>query len=346
MKESRLWFRESNQKWYTTIAGRQVCLGASKKDAEKKHRELLARNVTTDPPVYQLFNRFLAFVEANRAEDTYIKYQRHLKPFGTLGRSLRVSGLQPHHVQRILDANYRGASTTTHNDVITVVKVALNWGVGQGFIAFNPLAKMPKPTRNVRETFVPASEWPSLLGAASSSQFRDYLMFALSTGARPQEIRKIEAGYFDRAARRIVFPRLKSKGKKHQRVIYLDDVALALVERLAAENEGLIFRNSRGRPWTKNAISCCFRALNKKLKIKICATVLRHSYAHNKLVEKTDSLVVSKLLGHRDGQMLATRYGHIEESDILASAARKGSPLVVPPVPVDPVQSNCPSQLV
>lgn len=340
MRESRLWFRESNGKWYTTLGGQQKCLGPSKKDAERKLRELLARGITTDPPVLQLFNRFLMYIKANRAPDTHTKYVRHLLPFGKLGRSLRVSNLQPHHVQRILDADYRGASTTTQNDVITVVKGALNWAVGQGYIAFNPLAKMPKPTRNVRETFVPAAEWPKLLGAVSDPEFRDYVLFALTTGARPQETRKIEASYLQGS--RIVFPRLKSKDKKRQRVIYLNDVALVIVQRLAEANPiGPIFRNTDGLPWSKNAILCRFKRLRTKLKMPgLCATVLRHSYAHNKLVEKTDSLIVSKLLGHRDGQMLATRYGHVEESDILETEAKRSSPLALPVDVAPPLESG------
>ncbi len=45
---------------------------------------------------------------------------------------------------------------------------------------------------------------------------------------------------------------------------------------------------------------------------KLCAYTLRHSYAHWKLITGTDSHLVSKLLGHGDGRMLETRYGHVE----------------------------------
>jgi serine/threonine protein kinase len=44
---------------------------------------------------------------------------------------------------------------------------------------------------------------------------------------------------------------------------------------------------------------------------KLCAYTLRHSYAHWQLTTGTDAPVVSKLLGHSDGRMLETRYGHV-----------------------------------
>ena len=40
---------------------------------------------------------------------------------------------------------------------------------------------------------------------------------------------------------------------------------------------------------------------------------MRHSFAYYKLtVDETDPLIVAKMMGHVDGRMIATRYGHIE----------------------------------
>ena len=61
---------------------------------------------------------------------------------------------------------------------------------------------------------------------------------------------------------------------------------------------------------------------------KLCATTLRHSWAHHRLESGQDSLIVSKLMGHVDGRMLATRYGHIEEGQRLG-LVREGPPRVL-----------------
>ncbi len=54
----------------------------------------------------------------------------------------------------------------------------------------------------------------------------------LFTGARPQESRVVEARHYDKAHSRLVFSRYESKGQQRQRVIYLDDTARKIVERL------------------------------------------------------------------------------------------------------------------
>lgn len=70
--------------------------------------------------------------------------------------------------------------------------------------------------------------------------------------------------------------------------------------------------NSKGRPWNKNSINCRFKRSKKELEMpKLCATVLRHSYAHYRLTNGQEALTVAELLGHRDTRMLAERYGKI-----------------------------------
>src|SRR5690606_36255992 len=87
--------------------------------------------------------------------------------------------------------------------------------------------------------------------------------------------------------------------------------------------------NRYGNPWKKDAIKDRFKRLRVKLGMPgLCATVLRHSFAHHKLVSGTDSMIVSKLLGHSCGRMLATRYGHLEDaSKLLRDAANSSNPL-------------------
>jgi integrase len=88
--------------------------------------------------------------------------------------------------------------------------------------------------------------------------------------------------------------------------------------------EGKLFRTSKGIAWDRNSLRCRFRKLKEIMGMpKLCATTLRHSFAHYRLTQKQDSLTVSKLLGHTSGQMLATRYGHLEDSDFLASEASR-----------------------
>ncbi len=97
------------------------------------------------------------------------------------------------------------------------------------------------------------------------------------TGARAQEMPKIEARYFDRQFRRIVFPKPESKGKNRSRVIYLPDEAFATVDFWAAKHtSGAVFRNTKGQPRNKNSVNNRFQRLKKGLGMP---EVVRHRLA-------------------------------------------------------------------
>lgn len=319
MRQPRPFFRKQTQSWYVQIRGRQIPLGRDKAAAWKKYHELMAEHhlgPVADESVAGVLNRYLVWARANRARSTFKKKVAHLRSFAQhIGRQLKVSDLKPYHVQRWIDENYAGLSGTYVGIAISEVLTALNWAVRLGYVPRNPVAGMPKPRPGMREDVLPAARWPELLAAISDREFRDYITVSLLTGARAQEMPKIEARHFDREGRRIVFPRAESKGGRRARVIPLPDEAFKIVDRLARRwPEGAIFRNTRGMAWSKASVNCRFRRLKKVMGMRgLCATVLRHSYAHTMLTGGVDSNTVSKLMGHVDSRMVSGRYGHIEQ---------------------------------
>ncbi len=339
MREPKPFYRTQTQTWYVQLGRQQINLGRDEKAAWDKYHALMDERrrgiVKADDSVANVLNRHLAWARDYRAKATFQKKLTHLRSFGQyVGPKLKVSQLKPYHVQRWIDQDYTGSDTYL-NIAISEVQTALNWAAGLGYIQDNPIAKMPnKPQAGIREFVLPGKRWPELMEAIRDRQFGDYITVMVTTGARAQEMPKIEARHFEPENRRIFFPKSESKGKKRPRVIYLPDEAFAIVERLAKKHpSGPIFRNTQGRPWNKNAVNDRFKRLKKKLNCpKLCATTLRHSYAHHQLTTGTDSHVVSKLMGHVDERMLIERYGHVEQNPEFMSgqANRIGSPLVCP----------------
>lgn len=342
MRFPKPFFRQQTQSWYVEFGGKQYNLGKDKAAAQEKYHELATklRGGLPDDSIAVLLNRYLAFCENNQAHTSFVKKRLHLRRLGQfLGPKMKVSALKPHHLQTWLDRDYKGKSDTYRNDAATTAKSAFSWAAKQGYIGSSPVAALEKPRPNVREFFVPSEQWPQLVEAAGGEAFKDYIRFALSTGARPQEIRVLEAKHFDRPRQRFVLTITESKGRRRQRTIYLDATALEITERLVNEYpEGPIFRDSQGDPWGKDSIRLRFRRLRKKVKMPgLVATTLRHSWAHHKLATGTDSLIVSKLLGHVDGRMLATRYGHVDQNEVLMlrEATRTSNPLAALPAATD-----------
>jgi integrase len=213
----------------------------------------------------------------------------------------------------------------TKNDFATAVQRAFNWAVKQGLIDRNPVAHVEKPAREARELAISSKDYAEVMQAVSEPNFRALLELAWETGAREQELRKIEAKHFDAENRRIILPPKQTKGRKYHRVIYLPDRAVEVVTRLCRQHpRGTILRNSEGKPWTKDAINCAFCRLKKKIGRKLHLGAWRKGYATEALKAGLDTVTVAHLLGHRDGAMVSRIYGRVQQDPAyMAEAARR-----------------------
>ena len=114
----------------------------------------------------------------------------------------------------------------------------------------------------------------------------------------------------------------EAKGKQEARAVYLTDKAVEILKR--NWREGIIFRNTRGEPWTSNAVRCRFERLEEKVGKRYCQYLLRHSFITRKLLAGVDSHVVVQLVGHKDGRMIDKHYSKIAQNHkFLAEQAKR-----------------------
>lgn len=332
------WRRKQDQHWYTTI-GRKLAKVADKECTYEKAFQEYAKIVSQphEPParvtIGILLNSFVDWTQSNRAEATYQWYRRFRKSFVQhTGVSLKVQDVKPYHVQDWLSLHYKEATRTTQNGAIRALQRAFNWGVNNGRIDRNPIVGIEKPSREPREFVITEAEFQELLGFVNGQEFKDYLCFMWETGCRPQEIKLIERKH--REGNMIILERKSSKGKKYNRVIYLNQAATEILGRL--KGPGPLFRNSQGKPWTANSVRCRFRTLKKKMNMpELCANTMRHSWATNSLKNGTDTTTASILMGHRDPSTLIRNYQHLaKDHEYLAKAAETARQGVVVPLPL------------
>ena len=344
MRTPKPWFRSANATWYVCIDGKQHNLGKNEAKARDKCRELLNVGIKGDHTVRQVLQAYWKWAKKNLAESTCKRRQPILESFSkAIPATLKAEQLRAFHVLKWVDENdtkrvpvkgkgnkgkrqpsEKPISPTTAGDYISLVKGVMSWAESAGYVDQDPIAKMTKPARRVREFFIPAELWPNVFAAATDQQFKDYLGFMVATGARAEEIVRFEALHL--RGNRFILPVAESKGRKKARVVYIPDDAMEIVKRLCEQHPtGKLFRNSQGNPWNRDSINCRFRRLKTVLKMpEICATVLRHSFAHHRLTSGQDALTVSKLCGHVDTRMLATRYGHLDANlDFMSGAANQ-----------------------
>jgi integrase len=333
---SEPWFREFDGWWYTydrRNGGRkQVKLvkGRDNREAAYDRWSELRRGVraASSAPtacVAVVLDTYLDWCKANRSAATYDLYVYLLQSFTThVGGTLSAGDLRPKHVTAWLDAS--AWSDSTKATAVQTLKAAFRWLAREGHVEKSPVQDARAPARRSREVILSADDFAAILKHARP-EFALLLEFIWHSGCRPQEAVKVEVRHVELELRRIVFPASEAKGKKHPRVIYLDDRAFQIVRGLVEKRgQGILFRNAKGKPWNRNMVRCRFRVLRKKLGgRKFCAYHLRHSYATNAL-QKLDPISVATLMGHSDATTLARNYQHLAKlPTVMIDAAKKAT---------------------
>lgn len=325
MRFPKPWFRPSRGLWYVTFEGRQHNLGADRDAAFLHYKELITRPkevVTCGDSLLVLFDAFLEWTNKNRALGTYDWYHDRLKwfaQFTPVDRSFEVkklltNELKPYHVQKWIDS--KECSDGHKRGCITAVKRAMSWAEKMGYIDRNPIARMEKPSPGRRDVVIREPEFHKLLAHYQhDDDFRDLLVTAWETGARPQELLRVETRHIELKKSRWVFPKEEAKGKRKTRVVYLTDKALEITKRRSEQwSDGPIFRNMITTPWKRNAVNCRFRRLEKHIGKRLCLYHFRHSFATRMIESGVDTLVVAALMGHSDLSMLGRTYAHLTQN--------------------------------
>lgn len=330
MKQPKPFFRRYTKSWYVQIGKRQINLGRDKKLAWEKYHELMAQRESLTgllTTVAQLFDVYLEWCSTRRSEGTYKNNRLYLRSFiDCVGTRLTISKLRPLHITKWMDT-HPDWSDTTRNDAISIAQRPFNWGVRQGRVEKNPIAHLEdKPPRRRREVVYSQDEWNSIIGCIRDSGFRDLMEFMWETGCRPQEARQLEARHVDLKNGVAVFPPSESKGKRHPRVLFLNETALKILKRVCqSQPKGAVFRNTRGNAWTKDAMKCRLSRIRDKLGLPVvCAYGIRHSFATEGLKNGVDSISLAALMGHSDVSMIARTYQHLARNpEFLREQARK-----------------------
>ncbi len=271
--------------------------------------------------VIDLYQKFLAWQKQHGSETTYGFYFAPQDSFTAfLGARKRLRDVRPYHVQEWLDAKYPTASQTYRYNLIRAVKRPFLWAKKLGYILVDPLESVSRGSQTSRQHYLEPAQWNSLLRMVQPGPFRDFLVLLRATGARPQEVRAVESRHFDRRNECWRFPIEESKMECQERIIHLNDakgIALALTRQQALKYpEGPIFRNTKGKPWTRRSLDLHFARLRKRKKdpldFPVSCYVIRHTYATDALAAGVDVQTVATQMGHRDLSMLSKVYQHLQ----------------------------------
>jgi integrase len=311
------WWRAGERAWYCKIAGKAIRLGTDRQRAHEafyRLRGAALRQPITPASVVTIryvLDAWLSWVQANRARSHYDWSRRWaLSWLASVDGARPADGVLPIDLSAWADAHTTW-SATTRRDAIASIQSAFRWAKRAGVISSNPVVDVPKPLARAREVCLTVDQTARLdeaLGAGDP--FRDVVRLLELTGCRPQELRRIEARHCQ--GDRWVIPPSEAKGGR-LRVVVLCAEAAEISARLERANpEGPILRNTRGAPWTANAIRLRFRALRRRLGFSVLhAYAYRHTYATRAIERGVDVATLKDLMGHQSLKMITSVYAHV-----------------------------------
>jgi integrase len=357
MRERKFWTKPGRPYYYTKVDGRPVRLDLITKgeNASRRKLEQVLKDKASGPAARgvtfaRLADRFLAASEADNAGETYLVHRYVLQSFKDFvgkrtvanlceddldcwcrkmaqgGRKVDAGGRQQEGVPRRFREG-AGWSENTQARGKAVVLAALNFGVKKLGMPPHPLAHVKPGTVDRREKTLTKGERERL--KAVTGPFADYLTALELTGARPfSEVAKITAADVDLDKGTWTLRKWKNSKKKKgtpgaKRTIYLVPAMLEMTRRLVKEHpEGPLFRNSLGKPYSRQTITARFRRLGERLGIEgLTAYCLRHCYVSDALLHGVPAAMVAELCG-TSIQTIEKHYRHLDvKHDALREAA-------------------------
>lgn len=288
--------------------------------------------------VAELCFEFVRWCEANLSARTVDYYKRYLFQFAESVRGLPVQSLRPYHLLKWADRRHKTRS----------VQRLFNWASDYaGFLSENPFRRV-KLQRAGRRRRVLSRAGIAQIMRRSGRPFREFLLAMRETLARPQEICNLRwedlagSGSEDDAIKKLSSPSPRFvlwdyKGQDRRtngetpRILFISPRFRRLLIRIAARSpacEGVIFRNSRGLPWTRNATRCAMRRVRENIGLlpdhrgeMVCCYTLRHSMATIACAAGVRDRMLADILGHTSTRM-TSRYQHLS-ADHLGDAMER-----------------------
>jgi len=264
-----------------------------------------------NPHVETLVNRFLLAQKCQLAPKTWEFYRLYLRKFAKSYGHLTVNLVTPTLAAEWMARHYGHLSPSSRFNAGRSLTRLFHWAVAERLISEYPLKGFRKPSPTRRESLITPRQYAALLHASHNNSILAAVKFLYHTGCRPQEMRAVRAEWV--RGRKIVMPVTESKGRKKNRVIYLDDMALRLVKR--ASPRGPIFRTPTGKAWTANNLILAIKKVRKRAKVpNVVAYTFRHSFITRQLEKGTDVATVAALAGNTPA-MIWKHYSHVAENE-------------------------------
>lgn len=333
------WFWKARKGWYVELKGKQVRLGADRKEADREFYRLMASRGELGP-------KESARMTVADACEAMIAQSQDLKP-GTLDRytdmfgvlcdrfgARRLDSLTPGEVicwigeyrGRLPDTQPIGDSTRAL--LYRYVRQLYRWARDTGLIDINPFVRVVGPWRiQTRDRPMNEKEYEFLMALPRMTpEMKEVIEFVWRTGIRPGELAMLSAKHLDANLMIARFQPTEHKtGRKtgKQREVYFPADLWARLRAYAdARPKGPIVLRSNGTPWTSKAISDRFGETKRRYKLDCVLYQARHRWATQMLENGVSENHVARMAGHASTKVLHSTYYHPEAREMVDEVER------------------------
>ena len=212
------------------------------------------------------------------------------------------------------DADGKRARRSTANNVLTLLKAALNLAYREGRVATDDAWRRVRPFQNAsaaRVRYLRDDEATRLMNACPGD-LRALVTAALLTGCRYQELARLRPADLDLKARVLTVAIAKAGIPRH---VVLTDEAARFFERQAAGKaaDAILLPRGNGEPWAKSEQFRPLRAACEAAAIRpaIGFHILRHSHASRLARAGVPMAVIAAQLGHSSVKITEQHYAHL-----------------------------------
>lgn len=301
---------------------KRVFLARTKKEAFDKWR--LLSGASGDPLFASVSAKWLQrqITRRKRREvsEAWLKrVARTVEAFNRANPRIRCSGITP----RIATAWLGDCAVSYEHSEVSTIKRILRWAVDEQLIARSPLSTMKLSKGKRRIATFTIEQHRHLVSETKDGEFRALLWFAWWTGCRPSELRALRWEQISNDCQTAVMLEHKNDRKVAKpRTIFFPPNASAILRR-HRKDKGSVFLNTRGRPWTKNAVVCRMRRLRERTGLQGTAYAYRHSYATRALASGVGPADVAEIIG-TSIEIISRNYAHLgDDLKRLAELAKR-----------------------
>lgn len=284
--------------------------------------------------VREVIERYLAHSQATGLHGpvAFQQRRRRLDLFVTLHGERRVADCAPYHLSDWIEADPRWKSTATRKAVADQINACFNWASRQRRIGDNPFREIKYPDSEPRCCM--PDDLLEQFERLGNKQFERAIRFLRYTGCRVGELRQATWDQMDleRGLWTIQRHKTRKKTRKPKMVALVPEAVTLLREIRSINKSDYVFLNTRGKPWSRNAMGRHLIRLKRLHGLNSAATLhgIRHQVGTIAIQNGAPLKMVSLQLGHANVATTERYYcntdGYLEQiREAAAMAQRNGT---------------------